>query len=60
MIAYGAAAKVMISLYTTMLAEAELGAGSLPQALQRNRCCGPTFSGAGLAQIFGAFGGSDT
>ena len=34
MIAYGATAKVMISLYTTMLAEAELGAGSLPQALE--------------------------
>ncbi|HWI28460.1 MAG TPA: adenylate/guanylate cyclase domain-containing protein [Stellaceae bacterium] len=33
--AYGAAAKIMLGLYTTMLAEAELGAGSPAEALRQ-------------------------
>jgi len=33
--AYGAAAKIMLGLYTTMLAEAELGAGSPVEALRQ-------------------------
>jgi class 3 adenylate cyclase len=33
--AYGAAAKIMLALYTTMLAEAELGAGSPAEALRQ-------------------------
>jgi class 3 adenylate cyclase len=33
--AYSATAKTMVSLFTTMLAEAELGAGSAPEALRQ-------------------------